>query len=173
MDPTLSPMNDAHPGTPAAASKASPAKSAAPEQPDPLAPEPTRIRSRRLSRPGTPPTPGADTPKPAAPESQVTEVARPEGAAQALDALLTRRRQVLEMLMAERNRLEHAVPAVGRGITQHIRWLERQLHDVDRDLDDTIQTSPVWRAKDNRLRSTPGVGPILSRTARTSRISVE
>lgn len=90
--------------------------------------------------------------------------ARPEGAAQALDALLTRRRQVLEMLMAERNRLEHAVPAVGRGITQHIRWLERQLHDVDRDLDDTIQTSPVWRAKDNRLRSTPGVGPILSRT---------
>jgi len=90
--------------------------------------------------------------------------ALPDDAAQALDALLTRRRQVLEMLIAERNRLEHAVPAVRRGITQHIRWLERQLADVDRDLDDTIQASPVWRAKEDLLRSTPGVGPILSRT---------
>jgi transposase len=90
--------------------------------------------------------------------------ALPDEAANALDALLTRRRQVLEMLVAERNRLEHALPAVRRGITQHIRWLERQLHDVDRDLDDSIQGSPVWRAKDNLLRSAPGVGPILSRT---------
>jgi len=89
--------------------------------------------------------------------------ALPNDAAQALDALLTRRRQVLEMLIAERNRLEHAGPAVRRGITQHIRWLERQLHDVDRDLDDTIRTSPIWRAKDDLLRSAPGVGPILSR----------
>src|SRR5206468_11656149 len=59
--------------------------------------------------------------------------ALPDDAAQALDALLTRRRQVLEMPLAERKRLEHAVPAVRRGITQHIRWLERQLDDVDRD----------------------------------------
>lgn len=90
--------------------------------------------------------------------------ALPDEAARALDALLTRRRQVLEMLIAERNRLEHALPAVRRGITQHIRWLERQLHDVDRDLDDRIQGSPVWRAKENLLRSAPGVGPVLSRT---------
>ena len=90
--------------------------------------------------------------------------ALPDDAAQALDALLTRRRQVLEMLIAERNRLEHAVPTVRRGITQHIRWLERQLADVDRDLDDTIQASPVWRATENLWRSTPGVGPVLSRT---------
>lgn len=88
----------------------------------------------------------------------------PDDAAQALDALLTRRRQLLEMLIAERNRLEHAGPPVRRGITQHIRWLERQLHDVDHDLDSTIQSSPLWRAKDNLLRSAPGVGPILSRT---------
>jgi transposase len=65
---------------------------------------------------------------------------------------------------AERNRLEHAVPAVRRGIVQHIRWLERQLHDVDDDLDRTIQASPVWRAKENLLRSVPGVGPVVSRT---------
>jgi transposase len=90
--------------------------------------------------------------------------ALPDEAASALDALLTRRRQVLEMLIAERNRLEHARPPVRRGITQHIRWLERQLQDVDRDLDNSIQASPVWRAKENLLRSTPGVGPIVSRS---------
>jgi transposase len=68
------------------------------------------------------------------------------------------------MLGAERNRLEHAVPAVRRGIVQHIRWLERQLRDVDDDLDRTIQASAVWRAKENLLRSVPGVGPVVSRT---------
>ena len=90
--------------------------------------------------------------------------ALPNESAQALDALLTRRRQILGMVSAERNRLEHAVPAVRRGIVQHIRWLERQLHDVDDDLDRTIQASPAWRAKENLLRSVPGVGPVVSRT---------
>lgn len=88
----------------------------------------------------------------------------PDESAQALDALLTRRRQILGMVGAERNRLEHAVPAVRRGIVQHIRWLERQLRDVDADLDRTIEASPVWRAKENLLRSVPGVGPVVSRT---------
>jgi transposase len=90
--------------------------------------------------------------------------ALPDDSAQALDALLTRRRQILGMVSAERNRLEHAVPVVRRGIVQHIRWLERQLHDVDDDLDRTIQASPVWRAKEDLLRSVPGVGPVVSRT---------
>ncbi len=90
--------------------------------------------------------------------------ALPDASAEALDALLTRRRQILGMVGAERNRLEHAVPAVRRGIVQHIRWLERQLRDVDDDLDRTIQVSPVWRAKENLLRSVPGVGPVVSRT---------
>jgi transposase len=90
--------------------------------------------------------------------------ALPDDSAQALDALLTRRRQILGMVAAERNRLEHAGPAVRRGIVQHIRWLERRLHDVDDDLDRTIQASPVWRAKENLLRSVPGIGPVVSRT---------
>ncbi len=85
-------------------------------------------------------------------------------ATRALDGRLTRRRQVVEMLTAERNRLTHALPTIRRDITQHIRWLERRLHEVDRDLDHTIQASPVWRATENLLRSAPGVGPILSRT---------
>jgi transposase len=88
----------------------------------------------------------------------------PDEAAQALDAVLTRRRQLLEMLGAERNRLGLARAPVRRGITHHIRWLERQLADVDHDLGQRIEASPVWRATDNRLQSVPGVGPIVSRT---------
>ena len=88
----------------------------------------------------------------------------PDEATRTLDALLTRRRQILEMLTAERNRLEHALPSVRRDLVQHIRWLERRLRDVDHDLDRTVQSSPVWRAKENLLRSIPGVGPVTSRT---------
>ena len=88
----------------------------------------------------------------------------PDDAARTLDGLLTRRRQVLDMLVAERNRLTHALPAIRRDITQHIHWLERRLDDVDQDLDRTIRSSPVWRAQENLLRSTPGVGPVVSRT---------
>lgn len=89
----------------------------------------------------------------------------PDAAAQALEAVLTRRRQLLEMLTAERNRLGFArAPQIRRGIQQHIRWLERQLVDVDRDLAHAIQASPVWRATEDLLRSVPGIGPIVSRT---------
>jgi transposase len=88
----------------------------------------------------------------------------PEPARLELDALVTRRRQLLEMLVAERNRLEHATPPVRQSLRQHIRWLERRVADVDRDLDATIQASPLWRTKENLLRSVPGVGPVLSRT---------
>lgn len=87
-----------------------------------------------------------------------------DAATQALDAVLTRRRQLLDMLIAERNRLAQAVPAVRRDVQMHIRWLERRLADLDRDLDAWIQHSPVWRAKDNLLQSVPGVGPVVSRT---------
>jgi transposase len=90
--------------------------------------------------------------------------ALPDAATQALDAVLTRRRQLLDMLTAERNRLAQAVPAVRRDVQAHIRWLERRLGDLDRDLDALIQHSAVWRAKDNLLRSVPGVGPVVSRT---------
>ena len=85
-------------------------------------------------------------------------------ARQALEALVTRRRQVTEMLVAEKNRLGHARPPIRRGITAHIRWLERQLSDVDRDLDEAVRQSPLWRSQDDLFQSVPGVGPITSRT---------
>jgi len=88
----------------------------------------------------------------------------PDAAVQGLDALLTRRRQLLEMLVAEQNRLGFAAVAVRRDITQHIHWLERRLRDVDGDLEQAVRSSPVWRLKEDLLRSVPGVGPVVSRT---------
>lgn len=83
---------------------------------------------------------------------------------QLLDALLTRRRQLLEMLVAEKNRLGFAPRPLHRGIQQHLRWLERQLDTVSGELTALIEASPVWRAKDDLLRSVPGVGPVVSCT---------
>src|SRR5467141_2960682 len=91
-----------------------------------------------------------------------TPRALPSDAAQLLDALLTRRRQLVEMLVAEKNRLGFAPRPLHQGIQQHIRWLERQLDDVTTTLADQIEQSPVWRAKDDLLQSVPGVGPIVS-----------
>ncbi len=86
----------------------------------------------------------------------------PDEATRLLDALLTRRRQLLEMLVAEKNRLGFAPRSLHQGIQQHIRWLERQLDDVTKAVADQIEHSPVWRAKDDLLQSVPGVGPIVS-----------
>jgi len=88
----------------------------------------------------------------------------PDEATRALDALVGRRRQIIDMLTAEKNRLGFALPTVQKGIKKHIRWLERQLSDVDQDLDDQIRQSPVWQAKSDLLREVPGVGPNLART---------
>jgi transposase len=81
------------------------------------------------------------------------------------EALLTRRRQLIEMITAERNRsgITRAV-AVKKRIQKHLSWLERELGTIDHDLDQAIQDTPLWRAKEDLLRSVPGVGPILSRT---------
>ena len=84
--------------------------------------------------------------------------------ARALNAVVARRRQIIEMLTAEKNRLGFALPAVQAGIKKHIRWLERQLSDVDADLDSMIRESPVWAAKSDLLQTVPGVGPNLART---------
>jgi transposase len=88
----------------------------------------------------------------------------PDAATRALEALLARRRQLLDMLTAERNRLAHADPPIARDLRRHIRWLARRLGKLDDDLDQQIQRSPVWRTQDDLLQSAPGVGPVLSRT---------
>jgi transposase len=86
----------------------------------------------------------------------------PDAATQELSALVNRRRQLIEMLTAERNRLRTATKRVRTNVQAHIRWLERQLLALDDDLGQVIRSSPVWRERDNLLRSAPGVGPVLS-----------
>jgi len=88
----------------------------------------------------------------------------PNAATQALSALLLRRRQLIAMLTAEKNRLGLAPTPVRKGITGHIRWLEGRLADLDEALAHTIRESPIWREKNDLLQSTPGVGPVLART---------
>jgi transposase len=84
---------------------------------------------------------------------------------QELDALLTRPRALRDMLTAERNRLEHAAaPPIRRSLTAHIHWLGGWVAEGARDLHQTIERSPLWRAKENRLRTVPGGGPVVSRT---------
>lgn len=83
-------------------------------------------------------------------------------ALQALDALVVRRRQLVDMLTAEKNRLSIAPKAIRRDIKQHIAWLERQQRDVDNGLKQAIKSSPVWCEQDDLIQSVPGVGPVLS-----------
>src|SRR5215208_2263331 len=85
-----------------------------------------------------------------------------------LQDVLTRRRQLLEMLTAERNRLGQALGrrarVVKKSLKQHIAYLERELHLTDGELGDLIRQSPVWREREDLLRSVPGVGPVLALT---------
>ncbi len=90
--------------------------------------------------------------------------ALPDEQAQRLKALLTRRRQILEMLVAERNRLALTHPDVQARLKEHITWLEHELDQLTHDLDHEIRNSPLWHEKDKLLQSVPGVGKVLSTT---------
>jgi transposase len=89
----------------------------------------------------------------------------PDTQGQELKAILARRRQLIEMLTAERNRLHSArSKAVKANIQAHIAWLEKEMTHIDHDLGQSIRQSPVWQEKDDLLKSVPGVGPVLSTT---------
>jgi transposase len=84
----------------------------------------------------------------------------PDPALGALTALVARRRQLTEMLVAERHRRSQMRDSgVRRDITQHIRWLERRLSHTTRDIGRLLQSTPAWRVTENLLRSAPGIGP--------------
>ena len=83
---------------------------------------------------------------------------------QVLNSLTARRRQVMTMLVSEKNRLGSAISAVSPRIEAHIAWLEQELSDLDKGLRQTLRRSPVWREKDDLLRTVPGVGEQLSLT---------
>jgi len=88
----------------------------------------------------------------------------PDAQTQELAAVLARRRQVLTMQRAEQNRLALAPARVQKRIEVHLRWLRAELARLEEDLDDMIQQSPVWRAREDLLQSVPGIGPVMSRT---------
>ena len=81
-----------------------------------------------------------------------------------LRGLIARRRQLTEMIVAERNRLGGASKTVRKRIDAHVRWLEAELQRADGDLDQSIRQSPIWQDKEDLLRSIPGIGPVISRT---------
>lgn len=103
--------------------------------------------------------------------ARFAETLRPEARSlkdeqtEALGELVTRRRQIVEMITAEKNR--HAMATekrVRRDIQVHIRWMEKRLDDLNDDIDQWIRQSPLWREKDQLLQSVTGVGPVLAST---------
>ncbi len=81
-----------------------------------------------------------------------------------IKGLMARRRQVQGMIAAEKNRLSSASIEVKPLVESHIAWLKEQLGEIDRNLGNQIRNSPIWREKENLLKSVPGVGPVLART---------
>ena len=84
--------------------------------------------------------------------------------AREMSNLLARRRQLIEMLTAENNRLLQAERGIRPGIELHIKWLEEAVAAINDDLDRQIRSSPSWREKDDLLKSVPGVGKVVSTT---------
>ncbi len=83
---------------------------------------------------------------------------------QVLNSLTARRHQVMTMLVSGKNRLGTAIGAVSPRIEAHIAWLEQELSDLDKGLRQTLRRSPVWREKDDLLRTVPGAGEQISLT---------
>jgi transposase len=89
----------------------------------------------------------------------------PEETTREFDALLDRRRQLIGMRVMEQSRLDSARGQRVRGdVEAHIAWLNERIKQIDEEMNQRIQASPVWKAQDELLRSTPGIGPVLSRT---------
>jgi transposase len=95
--------------------------------------------------------------------------AMPDTTTREIRALVSRRRQLQEMLTAEQNRLvsaavQNAPEPLRDQLGEHIDWLRRQLTDIDNELQRQLQDSPVWREREDLLRSIPGIGPVASAT---------
>jgi transposase len=88
----------------------------------------------------------------------------PDAEERELGALVARRRQLVEMLTAEKNRLSRASDMVRKEIEEHIRWLEESIRSLEEALAAKIKTSAVWQEREALFRSAPGVGPVLATT---------
>lgn len=88
----------------------------------------------------------------------------PKEEAQRMQAVLARRRQLIDMLVMEKNRVHLTRAELRPKLKEHIDWLAAELERIDQQLQEAIQASPLWRAKDDLLCSTPGVGSVTSNT---------
>ena len=88
----------------------------------------------------------------------------PDQATQQLADLGARRRQIVDMIVAERQLEERANPRIKKSIGRLVKALERELSSVDTDIDDAVRGSPAWREKEDLLSSVPSIGPVISRT---------
>ncbi|MFL5149390.1 MAG: IS110 family transposase [Microvirga sp.] len=89
----------------------------------------------------------------------------PDEATQLLADLVARRRQIIEMIVAERNRERRAtVRRIKKSIARLVRALEKELAEIDAEIDAGVRGSPAWRDKEDLLASVPGVGPVVART---------
>jgi transposase len=91
-------------------------------------------------------------------------VANPGQIRALLADLVARRRQIVEMIGAERQRENRANSRIKKSIGRLLKSLERELSSVDTDIDDAVRGSPAWREKEDLLSSVPSVGPAISRT---------
>jgi transposase len=88
----------------------------------------------------------------------------PDAATQALADLVTRRRQIIAMIVAEGQREKRASPRARKSIVRLLKTLRAELSDLDVEIDETVRGSPLWCEKEDLLASVPGVGPITVRT---------
>jgi transposase len=89
----------------------------------------------------------------------------PDAATRLLADLVARRRQIIEMIGAERQRERRVtIPRLKTSIARLLKALEKELASLDADIDDAVRGSPAWRAKEDLLASVPGVGPTIART---------
>jgi len=87
----------------------------------------------------------------------------PSKAQHELEALVKRRRQLVEMREAEKNRLERAEEAVAPSLNEHVRYLSEQIEEVERELGALIESSPAWQVQEDLLCSVPGIGETTAR----------
>ncbi|MBK7860676.1 MAG: IS110 family transposase [Archangiaceae bacterium] len=88
----------------------------------------------------------------------------PDDRTRELVELVQRRRQLIDMRTAEKNRLEHATPKVRQSIAKHIAWLNKRIDDIDEQTKKRIRQTPAWREKEELLTSVTGVGPTTALT---------
>jgi transposase len=88
----------------------------------------------------------------------------PDEATQALADLVTRRRQIIAMMVAERQRAGRLPRRLRKSCERVVRMLERELAALDIDIDTTVRGSPVWCAREDLLASVPGIGSVTARS---------